>query len=487
MSRRQRRMHEKRRRHPRERRIPGGRQIATGAGVTVGATLLMGGAAQAACTCTVDSLADPTAAGHTTLRDAIDSAETSANSGSTITFASGLSGTITLASTLPPITYPTTIEGPGAGALAVSGDDANRILYIDAIPTSFPVTISGLTLTHGYVQGSEDERNGGAITNFNADLTITSSVLSGNQALGDAPQDGYGGAICTCSDVGTLTVRDSALTGNTAGGSGGAIYSDSTPVTLERTTLNGNQAYFRGGAVSLCCITAGPSTIENSTLAGNTVNGTDGSGGGLYSQSGGGITFTGSTVAGNSAPNGGGLFQQASTAVPIVLRNSIVANNTGTTGPDLDGPFESAFTLIRDTADATITETVAGSDITGQNPQLGALASNGGPTKTLKPAITSPVINKGSAFGLTVDERGRLRPFEMPNIPNSTAVGADGSDMGAFEFQTSDVPPPSSTPTPTPTPTPSSPAAPHKKKCKKKKHKRSAQSAKKKCKKKKKR
>src|SRR4051795_10598872 len=98
MSKRQRKRAERRRRHQGEQRL--GRSIATGAGVTVGATLLMGGAAQAACTCTVDSLADPSDPGHTTLRDALLSAETLANSGSTITFASGLSGTIHLGTQL---------------------------------------------------------------------------------------------------------------------------------------------------------------------------------------------------------------------------------------------------------------------------------------------------------------------------------------------------------------------------------------------------
>src|SRR5689334_20248254 len=107
----------------RERRLKEKRRgrFATGAGVTIGATLLAGGTAQAACNCTVDSLADPTEAGHTTLRDAITSAE--ANAGpDTITFASGLSGTITLGSALPAITDALTISGPGAGLLAVSGN-----------------------------------------------------------------------------------------------------------------------------------------------------------------------------------------------------------------------------------------------------------------------------------------------------------------------------------------------------------------------------
>ena len=43
------------------------RQLAVGTGVTLGATLAMGGAAQAACNCTVNSLADPSEPGHTTL------------------------------------------------------------------------------------------------------------------------------------------------------------------------------------------------------------------------------------------------------------------------------------------------------------------------------------------------------------------------------------------------------------------------------------
>jgi hypothetical protein len=76
----------------------------------------MGGVAEAACTCTVDSTADPTDAGHVTLRDAINSANL--NAGSTITFASALSGeTITLGGTqLPQITaYSTTIQGPSGG------------------------------------------------------------------------------------------------------------------------------------------------------------------------------------------------------------------------------------------------------------------------------------------------------------------------------------------------------------------------------------
>ena len=105
------------------------RQIVTGAGVGVGATLLMGGSAQAAIF-TVDSLEDVPDAGHTTLRDAIADAEKPAASGSTVTFASGLTGTITLQSQLPDIDYPTKIQGPGADQITISGDDTSRLFYL---------------------------------------------------------------------------------------------------------------------------------------------------------------------------------------------------------------------------------------------------------------------------------------------------------------------------------------------------------------------
>jgi predicted outer membrane repeat protein len=467
------------------------RRLAAGAGVAVGASLLVGNGAAGAATFTVDSLADPLDAGHTTLRDALTSAETSANSGSTIVFASGLSGTIHLGSQLPDITYPTTIQGPGAGQISISGDDAVPLFYTHGGADGIDVSISGLSLTDGLSQSPATRRNGGAIFNLNADLTVSNAVLSGNTALGDSTHDGYGGAICTCTGYGSLTVVNSTFHGNTAGGSGGAIYSDNAPLTIKGSTFDSNQAYYRGGAISDCCAAA-DSTIENSTVTGNSVIGdqttesNSGYGGGVFSYASTLLTIRGSTVADNDAGISGGGVRVDDTATPITLQNTIVANNTtGDTGPDINGEFNSAFSLIEDGTDATITETVPGSDITGQDPQLSALADNGGPTETLLPATTSPVINKGSAFGLSSDQRAFCRPIVFSGVPNSSAPGADGSDMGAVELQTG-VGAPCATPTPS---QPPAPAPPHKKKkCKKKKkHKRSAESAKKKkCKKKKK-
>ena len=79
-----------------------------------------------AATFNVTSLAD---SGAGSLRDAIGQAN-AAPGADTITF--GVTGTITLASTIP-ILGPLTIQGPGAASLSISGNDAVRIFSISDI------------------------------------------------------------------------------------------------------------------------------------------------------------------------------------------------------------------------------------------------------------------------------------------------------------------------------------------------------------------
>jgi len=66
---------------------------------------------------------------------------------------------------------------------------------------------------------------------------------------------------------------------------------------------------------------------------------------------------------------------------------------------------------------------------------LGPLQSNGGTTPTMAPAPGSPAVDQGKSFDVTTDQRGLLRPVELPAVPNSTAAGADGADVGAVELQ----------------------------------------------------
>jgi hypothetical protein len=468
MSKRQRKRAEKRKRHEGEQRL--GRSIATGAGVTVGATLLMGGVAQAACTCVVDSNQDPSEAGHTTLRDAIISANL--NPYSTITFNSSLSGdAITLSGTeLPQITAQgTTIQGLGSDQLSVDGDYTSRIFNVSATDA----TISGLEIRNG------TEGTGGGIYLQAGNLTIENSVVTGNTADASGGALGDGGGIFV--HTGNLTVDSSTLSYNYAknfgGGIGGVggIATHAGTTTVRNSTLSGNGAGLIGGGAYLSYNS--PAYVENSTIYDNYVLGggpTDARGGGLYHAGRNvapGLVVTGSTITQNYAQdNGGGLSGGGAppTYTFPTLRNTIVSANTVGTGgiaPDVymgGHTMDVGFSLIG-TLDSEVAVNQTGPNVIGQSPQLGSLAENGGATQTQKPAATSPVVDAGSAFGLTSDQRGVVRPFDAIT---ANAAGGDASDIGAVELQSSDI---AAAPVPNTPTTPNTPAK--KKKCKKKKKK----------------
>ena len=207
-------------------------RIGAAAGITAGATLAMGGVAHAACTCTVDSLSDPTEGGRTTLRDAITSAN--ANPGSTITFASGLTGSVDLASDLPGISRAVDIEGPGAGVLTINGK-GHRLFFVNSLTTADPIRIAGLTLTGGYAEV------GGAIDDYVGTLTVANDVISGNSAPN-------GGGIYSEE---RLTVTGSTISGNHSGGEGGGINQRTAgSLTVQNSTISGNTGRIVPGSSS---------------------------------------------------------------------------------------------------------------------------------------------------------------------------------------------------------------------------------------------
>jgi hypothetical protein len=442
MSQRQRRRRDQRRKQAAERRGPSRRRVAAGATIAMGATLAAAGSAQAA-DFTVTNLNDE---GPGSLRQAILDANANAN-GSTvdnITFASGLSGTINVGSTATDGLYPESamnIQGPGAGTIALNAAPAlNYVvftgIYYGGTPGD-PITISGLTISGGSAVG----QNGGGIYNRTADLTLSKDVITGNTT------DQFGGGVYSGSAPAKLTVIDSTISGNSAApmtgdAYGGGIFT-AGDTKIQGSAISDNSAFDGGGVYSS---EADPNslTIQNSTIANNHAVGDDG--GGVWfccGDSGEKLTIQGSTITGNTTNNtaGGVEAYLGASSPPPEIDNTIVSGNSSTNDPQFadlysQSPANVAFSLIGTTPPAgQITDTVPGSNLLGANPQLGALANNGGPTQTELPAASSPVIDKGNAFGLNSDQRGVLRPIDFPAIPN--AAGGDGSDMGAVEVQPS--------------------------------------------------
>ena len=143
-------------------------------------------------------------------------------------------GTIALTGGQLSITDNLTIDGAGAGQLAVSGNDASRVFQISS---GVAVCIDELTVSHGRAVGP-----GGGILNAGT-LTLSKVILSDNQAVGlpgaSVVVDAFGGGIF---NSGTLTVRYSSFIDNQA------IGGDGTSGTTGSSALGG--AIMSGGTAS---------------------------------------------------------------------------------------------------------------------------------------------------------------------------------------------------------------------------------------------
>jgi hypothetical protein len=341
---------------------------------------------------TVDTLDD---AGMGSLRQAV--ADANANMGSDdIVFADGLSGTIELTSGEIAITDHVTIVGPGARVLAV--DSTARIFNIGGQANEVEVVIAYLTLQGGVAPLFG---NGGGIIATNARFNLTEVTMTGNAA---------------------------------ATGEGGAISCTTGSLSLERVTLSGNSAA-KAGALHL--VLCSLDNMSNSTVSGNTASD---SVGGIKLEFV-GATIANSTVADNRATGsqGGILLNQGNT---LNLISTIVADNTdGAGGSDLvrfgaNSTINAEYSLIET---PPVANTINGTDVgnlIGVDPQLEALDNNGGPTDTHALPDTSPALDRGAnPFFEITDQRGQ---------PYQREIGG-GTDIGAYERQTSSGAPAAST------------------------------------------
>ncbi len=325
---------------------------------TVGVTLTSGGSYQLTTAITttgtigldeingavvVDTLVDEDdanfEAGDLSLREALRLAQARYGSGEVEFAASLFSGgmgviSLTLGEML--ITGELELVGPGADLLTIDAHGASRIFYVNGVEGEGEFGFSGLTLTGGYAE------DGGAIFNDLGHVEISDSVLTGNEAShrggaiftrGQGFRGGEGGGPSTLIVTDTLIQNNSAV-------HGGGIYSDHDRVTLEEDSeVFHNTASGNGGGIYL---DGNQLTIESSTVADNTAR----NGGGIYiiSSDGRGAVLSlnpGSVVRDNRAmalpgesAKGGGIFSQAQT---VYLFESTIRGNQAIGGATTDG------------------------------------------------------------------------------------------------------------------------------------------------------
>ncbi len=231
----------------------------------------------------------------------------------------------------------TTITGPGANRLSISGNGASRVFTVNAGASA---ALSGLTITGG------KDASGGGLSNGGT-LVLTGCTVSGNMAQGAGSGGGLsnGGTLvltgCTVSgnsawtggglsNGGTLALTGCTVSGNMAqgDGDGGGLYNTGGSVRIDGTTFTANEArrgsLVRGGGLA---VTGGSVVVTNSTFDHNRAEGrTGGSGrdvfggsltadpggfggtaqGGGICVTGGSVTVTGCTFVANQAQGGDG-------------------------------------------------------------------------------------------------------------------------------------------------------------------------------------
>ena len=150
-----------------------------------------------------------------------------------------------------------------------------------------------------------------------------------------------------------------------------------------------NRRVRRAGFITGVSTGAATVNLTNCTVSGNSSN----NAAGIYSNGAAAtINLNYSTVASNTANSAGGLYQDTTAGGVINVKNSIVADNTAPTGPDIFGTITSQnFNHIESTAGGTFV--AMANDVTGTDPQLDPLANNGGPTATHRPMGGSVVLN----------------------------------------------------------------------------------------------
>jgi CSLREA domain-containing protein len=280
------------------------------------------------------------------------------------------------------------------------------------------MTLTNVNMINNIVTNNVNE-NGAAgieVDNFGTGAVTTNindSILTvNNGAVGS-----IGGGIYNWSEVGNtlMTITNTTIRGNSANFGGGIFnQSDATGnavVTLARSTVSGNTATGNGGGLYNFGVstTTGLTTIDalNSTISGNSAA----NGGGVTNEINLGATAAGTnvnlnfaTVASNTAAANGGGLQQLSGAINI--KNTIVADNTASVGPDIFGTITSQdYNHVENTTGGVFFASRGGkgksepaffalaNDVTGTDPMLGPLANNGGATQTQLPALASPVLN----------------------------------------------------------------------------------------------
>ena len=269
---------------------------------------------------------------------------------------------------------------------------------------------------------------GGIFVGYVSDVQITNTEISGNSAA-------VGGGVFVSSSPILLTLEDSTVSGNQADfvGGGLAIKEDAS---IFRTDVSGNNAGDEGGGIFLFPnLPPGGSSGALTLLQNVLVTENSSAAGGGIANTGQHLELENVTITENIASDAGGLHFDvpgAGDSVQTVARNTIIAGNTATApagAEDLAGPLVlQGGNIVSDTRFIGATPVQ-----TGFSPALIFSQGTASRPGALLEDPANPALDAGDdTLAPLTDIDGNPRPVDLPGVANNAA---NASDLGAFEVQ----------------------------------------------------
>lgn len=302
---------------------------------------------------------------------------------------------------------------------------------------SFVATLVGVghnvTISNSRISENRAERYSGAVVLAKYGTTnIENTVVSDNNATVS-----YSGLILYgFYGDGDLNITNVTIDNNQAQNHSGLVIEGRGSVKITNSTISNNKASALSGVI----VDNGSLDVSNSTISGNEANDYAA---GLFVESG-QVTLTHTTITNNTCDTGTAVHvNSAGPGSFINVSNSIISGNY-VLGNEFENITSLGYNLL---GTGTFTTGAQPTDIVDiSDPQLEALADNGGNTLTHLPLRSSPAVDTGSSM-FTTDQRGATRPYLVGGFVDMGAVELEHEATGSvgvggptteLEAQTSD-------------------------------------------------
>lgn len=306
-----------------------------------------------------------------------------------------------------------TIYGEGMDRTIISGNRIDRVVHTPDFYSPITISLNSFSIQDGNAPGSTD---GGGVRSY-ASLYLNNVRIANNMARNGA------GLYLYATQYNTLTIENSIISDNYAWKDGAGLYLWAYDAAIKNSAIYRNTAVERGGGV----FNDTQLTVTTSTFYGNTAE----DGGGLFNWAFLGDRTTADLLNCTFSMNSeavdihvDGMNNNLTEGV-VKMSNTIVSNSTS--GDNCEKDVKSGGNARYENGGSNLDSGITcgfggnkGSQF-GADPMLGELEDNGGPTPTLALLDGSPAINQGN-------------PSSCPHRDQRGLASVEICDVGAFEY-----------------------------------------------------